>query len=256
MARVLLVALAAFIAAHSAAALRPTPPMGLTAPDPAALRFRRDSNGHPSFKILQITDLHYGEDSDKDEASTKVPSWLWIAAAAAAALAASHPSTPPPPPPPPPHPTPPRFAQLQQLLLEAERPDLVVLSGDLVSGWLGNGSAGWFERHWHALSAPVQSYGAPYAIILGNHDDQADLSREEIVDLILRTGGPFSATQPGPPGLTGATNYFLDLLPPEGDDPVARLWLLDSMDTGCGGLPRSWCAPGRRRAGVKAGEAG
>lgn len=33
-----------------------------------------------------------------------------------------------------------------------------------------------------------------------------------------------SLTQQGPPGLAGASNYFLDVLDPEGEAVAARIW--------------------------------
>lgn len=62
--------------------------------------------------------------------------------------------------------------QVQRALLEAEQPDLVVFSGDMVSGWACRRDPdcerdGWFEARWRQLTAPVHAAGLPYAVTLG-----------------------------------------------------------------------------------------
>ncbi|KAI3429468.1 hypothetical protein D9Q98_005560 [Chlorella vulgaris] len=178
------------------------------------LRFKSDD----TFRILQLTDLHYGESAALDLKSDEV----------------------------------------QRAVLAAERPDLVVFSGDMVSGWhckpsaplLADCGPGWFAARWRQLIAPVHQAGIPYAITLGNHDAEAELSRRQIVDLDLRTGAPLSLTRQGPQQATGATNYHLDILGPAGaraarggdgtEDPAARVWLLDSGERTCPPLMFGW----------------
>lgn len=52
-------------------------------------------------------------------------------------------------------------------MLSLEQPDLVILSGDMVSGFAWDGRQGWFESHWRRLIQPLQAAGVPYASILG-----------------------------------------------------------------------------------------
>jgi pre-mRNA-splicing factor SYF1 len=153
---------------------------------------------------------------------------------------------------------------VQKTLLAAERPDLMVFSGDQVSGWECHQPAcqpGWFAARWRQLIAPVHEAGVPYAIILGNHDDEADLTRRRILDLDIHNGGPLSLTRQGPSEASGASNYFLDIQPPACDPPdsggsqgsetgtqgasnsggpAARIWLLDSGDHTCPPLMVGW----------------
>lgn len=53
--------------------------------------------------------------------------------------------------------------------------------------WMSNLSAGWYEHHWRHLSQPVLDSGLPFAVNLGNHDGEADLSRRQVVQLAMRT---------------------------------------------------------------------
>jgi hypothetical protein len=86
---------------------------------------------------------------------------------------------------------------------------------------------------------------------------EAELSRQQVVGLDLRTGSPLSLTQQGPAGVSGASNYWLDVHPPltpgrqaedgsGGGGPAARIWLLDSGDRTCPPLMFGWWAALRR----------
>jgi len=164
--------------------------------DQTPLKFRTDG----TFKIVQFTDLHYGEGTQKDINSSRV----------------------------------------QSIILEAEQPDIVILTGDMVSGYAWNGTHGWFAKRWEQLTAPMIKYQIPYALALGNHDDEADLTRDEIIKLDQQI--PISYTQRGPLNITGASNYFLPIFSStsqttNSDDVMANLWIFDSGDDNCLGVP-------------------
>jgi hypothetical protein len=146
--------------------------------------------------------------------------------------------------------------QLISTVLEAERPQLIVLSGDAISGAFWDGSEGWVERRaWGPLSALLAAHAIPYATILGNHCAEADLTRRQICDLDARLGGDLSLTRSSPENETsGASSYWLDVMtgggPPgggaaavvsgeDGEEAAARIWLLDSMRRTCEGA-RGW----------------
>jgi len=95
--------------------------------------------------------------------------------------------------------------------------------------------------------------GIPWAFSMGNHDDQADLNRSEIV--ALDSSDELSLTEFGPHHINGITNYYLDveasqnesLTNGDGDndnanaDIVTRLWFFDSGDTNCLGIQGWGC---------------
>ena len=113
-----------------------------------------------------------------------------------------------------------------------------------VSGWFGSGKQGWLRYHWDRLTSPVRERGVPYAIILGNHDDEADASRREIIDIDIEIGQGLSLTRQGPEDVTGASNYWLDVASSSLQsfplDTAARLWFFDSMNRGCRDMSHSW----------------
>ena len=53
--------------------------------------------------------------------------------------------------------------------------------------WMTNLSSGWYEHHWRNLVQPVLDSGLPFAVNLGNHDGEADLTRRQVVQLAMRT---------------------------------------------------------------------
>lgn len=55
--------------------------------------------------------------------------------------------------------------------------DLIVISGDLVSGYAWDHSQGWYAKLWRRIAEVLDDTGLPYAAILGNHDAEADLDR-------------------------------------------------------------------------------
>jgi hypothetical protein len=61
---------------------------------------------------------------------------------------------------------------------------------------------------------------------LGNHDDEAEMSREQIVELVSKL--PYCLTIEGPEDLTGSGNYILEVLSSQSEKPAALLYCLDS----------------------------
>lgn len=146
-----------------------------------------------TFKITQFTDLHYGELALRDIGSELV----------------------------------------QEKVLMDESPDLVVMTGDSVSGYAWDGRQGWFADRWTHLTSPMIRFNVTWAFALGNHDDEADLTRTEIV--ALDKTYPLSLTQQGPENIHGATNYYLFIYSSNVANviPVAVLYIFDSSDNNC-----------------------
>lgn len=53
----------------------------------------------------------------------------------------------------------------------------------------------WFKAQWRKVVGPVRKARVPYAVALGNHDRQADLSGRQILELDRRTSPDLSLTQ-------------------------------------------------------------
>ncbi|MCI1681799.1 MAG: metallophosphoesterase family protein [Bacteroides sp.] len=103
-------------------------------------------------------------------------------------------------------------------VLDAEKPDLVVYTGDLV---FGKPAAEALDK---ALE-PVISRHLPFAVTFGNHDDEQDMTRKQLYDHIKNKSGNLTNTVKG---LSGVTNYILPLKSSDGKKNAFILYVFDS----------------------------
>jgi hypothetical protein len=117
----------------------------------------------------------------------------------------------------------PRTLEFVERLLEEEKPDLVILSGDQVNGETAPDAQSAVFKFAELLA----KHKIPYAVIFGNHDDEGDLDRSSLMELIK--GLPYSLSQPGPVDVDGVGNYIVEVL---GRGSTSRsaltLYLLDT----------------------------
>ncbi|KAG0055621.1 purple acid phosphatase, partial [Gryganskiella cystojenkinii] len=95
--------------------------------------------------------------------------------------------------------------EMMERMLDAERPDLVVYTGDNVDGLTSNDAYATILKY----SKPVVDRGIPWTIIFGNHDEEGDLSREEMMRSVQDI--PYSLSERGPLGISGTGNYVLNI---------------------------------------------
>lgn len=103
-------------------------------------------------------------------------------------------------------------------VLDAEKPDLVVFTGDLIFAKPAR------EGLDKALEAAV-TRGIPFAVTWGNHDDEQDLNRKELSAYIATKAGNLTSTTEG---ITGVTNYTLTVKSADGKRDAAVLYIFDS----------------------------
>lgn len=81
--------------------------------------------------MVQFTDIHFGEGDDKDKAAH----------------------------------------DLMSLILDLEDPDLVIVTGDAVSGYAWDGKESeWFEKTYANFTKALIEKGKHWAFTAGNHD--------------------------------------------------------------------------------------
>src|SRR5690349_2424747 len=85
------------------------------------LRFGPDG----TFKIVQFTDLHYGELPPQKDVNSSIVQ-----------VYSNH------------------SQSIESLILSIEKPDLVVLTGDMVSGYAWDKTSGWYEKQWNKFTKP------------------------------------------------------------------------------------------------------
>ena len=81
-------------------------------------------------------------------------------------------------------------------VLEKERPDLVVMTGDIVTGRPA-------EQGWTNIMAMMQKAGIPYAVTMGNHDPE-NMERDSIFNILATD--PLFIGEKGPQELCGCGN--------------------------------------------------
>ena len=169
------------------------------------LNFRKVGKSY-KFKVVQLADLHFGEDAGTEEGRRKDEA-TW---------------------------------RVVDSILKAEQPDLIVLSGDQISAETIEDNA---NGYYYMIGEHLSQYGIPWALTFGAHDDadyhksgsdtttKAKYSREDL--LAVDMSFPLSMTQRGPHEIFGMTNYMLEMNI-DGFGPAANIYMFDS---GGGQLP-------------------
>ena len=73
-----------------------------------------------------------------------------------------------------------RTAALMERVLDLEQPDLVVFTGDVIGGRHGTRNA---RAAWAHAAAPLVARDLRWCAVFGNHDDECDASRAELLAL-------------------------------------------------------------------------
>lgn len=135
-------------------------------------------NKNSKFKILQITDTHYIAGNPKSI----------------------------------------RALDNVNQMLDLEKPDLVIHTGDLIYGKPAEKSA-------REILAPISERKIPFFVTFGNHDEEFDKTRNEMLDVIMSI--PFNLNKKIP-NIHGVTNGILTLSSAN-DNKVQRvLYIFDS----------------------------
>ncbi|KAL4622013.1 putative inactive purple acid phosphatase 29 [Castanea sativa] len=158
-----------------------------------------------SFKILQVADMHYG-----DGKTTPCEDVFSYQMATCSDLNTT--------------------AFIRRMIL-AEKPDLIVFTGDNIFGYDVTDAAKSLE----ASFAPAIASNIPWAAVLGNHDQESALSREGVMKHIVKLKNTVSLVNPVEVHvIDGFGNYNLEVGGVEGSSfenkSVLNLYFLDSGD--------------------------
>ncbi|GAM18658.1 hypothetical protein SAMD00019534_018330 [Acytostelium subglobosum LB1] len=108
--------------------------------DRPQLKYRPDG----TFKIVQFTDLHYGEQDSYDKLNAKS----------------------------------------EEAIIAAENPDFVMFSGDMISGYNKHFyDVNFYNTIWDTLTEPLRKRNLPWAITFGNHDAEGQLNSAQLMNL-------------------------------------------------------------------------
>ncbi len=132
-----------------------------------------------TFRIVQFTDIHYDASSPTSRPSLKV----------------------------------------MEETLDAEKPDLVVFTGDVVTR--SPNKKGWDDVLQVAISRRI-----PYVVTFGNHDDEGDLKREALAEYVVSK--PYLVNKVARiPGVSGYLNAAITIEGTNGK-PGAIIYAMDS----------------------------
>lgn len=135
-------------------------------------------NKNGKFKIVQFTDVHYIHNNPKSAISIE------------------------------------RINEV----LDAEKPDLVLFTGDIIYGQPA-------EESLRTILNLAAERKIPFGVTFGNHDDEQGLSRTQLLDITKSI--PYNLTD-SVKGVPGASNYILPVKSSNGDKQVAILYCMDS----------------------------
>lgn len=122
----------------------------------------------------------------------------------------------------------PKTKAAMERILDAEKPGLVVITGDLVStGEFQNKDQ--VRRSLEALAQPMESRRIPWAATFGNHDcdalDRLGITKGDMMAWMRAL--PHNRNTDDPAGVPGVGNNLLRVLGADGK-PAFAVWLLDS----------------------------
>lgn len=136
-------------------------------------------NQNGKFKIVQFTDIHFQYDSYRSDSALN----------------------------------------LMKQVIRKEKPDLVVLTGDVVCSKNT-------VKAWKSLSKILIDAKVPWAVMLGNHDVEYELTGQQIMETIEEL--PYNLSVNGPKDVSGNGNYILKVQSSKSTETAALLYCFDS----------------------------
>jgi hypothetical protein len=122
-------------------------------------------------------------------------------------------------------------------MINASKPNLVIVTGDIVSGDCAkklNEGDGFYKKRWESFTKPFLDLEIHYAITLGDADRDGDMAPHQIMELEMTH--PFSLSQLS--NLSNPATYAVPVLSYQfPSDISANLWLFDTGAYGCDGKP-------------------
>ena len=116
----------------------------------------------------------------------------------------------------------PEHELLMRRIIEAEKPDLIMLTGDMVCG---------DESDYYSIrriTDMLESYGIPWAPVFGNHDDESNCDLNYLADVMMSS--PHCLMKKGDPEM-GVGNYIVNIAEKNEDgslNVVSSLLFMDS----------------------------
>lgn len=111
-------------------------------------------------------------------------------------------------------------AQTIEAVLALEKPDIAMLTGDVVTEKPG-------PEGWKAIIALLEKAQVPFTVMMGNHDAEV-MPKQEIYDLLAQS--PYFIGEKGPETIHGCGNYVVPVYGADHKTTKALLYCIDSND--------------------------
>ena len=111
-------------------------------------------------------------------------------------------------------------AQTIEAVLALEKPDIAMLTGDIVTEKPG-------PEGWKAIIALLEKAQVPFTVMMGNHDAEV-MPKKEIYDLLAQS--PYFIGEKGPETIHGCGNYVVPVYGADHKTTKALLYCIDSND--------------------------
>jgi predicted phosphodiesterase len=108
---------------------------------------------------------------------------------------------------------------LLKKVMKLEKPDLVVFTGDVVI-------AKEKSKGWSKVAALMNDIKIPWAVALGNHDIEGELTGGQIMQMLGNM--PYSLTENGPEDISGNGNYVLKIQSSKSNKTSGLVYIFDS----------------------------
>lgn len=121
-----------------------------------------------------------------------------------------------------------RTIELMDRTLDAEKPDFVVINGDVING--GCDTELEVKQALNHVVQPMERRQIPWAVTFGNHDEDsvARTGMTEARMLQFLQSYAFNVNGDSTDGLTGTSNSLLLVQSSKSKDPAFGLWLIDT----------------------------
>ncbi|MCJ1379608.1 purple acid phosphatase [Xylographa soralifera] len=109
-------------------------------------------------------------------------------------------------------------------ILDVEKPDLVILTGDQLHHDISDSQTALFK-----VVAPIIERSIPFAAVFGNHDSEGIHALSRTAQMAILQNLPYSLCEQGPEYVDGIGNFYLRVLAPAPSQlPISTLYFLDS----------------------------
>jgi predicted phosphodiesterase len=120
----------------------------------------------------------------------------------------------------------PRTVKLMENILDFEKPDLVVLTGDNIDGRSKTSSE--VRKAIDNIAQPMEKRQIPWAIVFGNHDSEHNkMSKKEMMEVYMSYS--YNISKPGSEKLPGVGNYNILINGSKNNTPAFNIYMLDSL---------------------------